>query len=794
MLKRLPYILACLSLLLAAASCSVTRKLPEGSYLVRKVVIEDDREAPKRERISSSELKPFVRQTPNKRFLGLNFYVWVYELANPEKTNWWNNFKRRIGEAPELLDMSLTEQSARNLKTYMDYRGFFSSEVSYRVDTLSRRKRATITYRTVQGQPYRINTISYDFRDRFLRQIVLPDTSRSLLHSGEIFDMDVLDRERQRITAYLKQRGYYDFTVNNIEYLADTLDGGYKVDLTMIVKQHLAGYDEQGDPIRRNNTVYRIDRINIFPNYDPAAAIDPDYRRDLDTVYYRGLNVVYRREAKHPNIRPAVLRQIVPIYPNYVYNVNRVDQTYNQIMSMGYFKSASVSFRESADSAAMQNYVTFVGEGRSADSVQRAREGYLQCDIQCIPALKQSYKVELEGSSTSSFYGLRATVGYQNRNIFRGAEAFDVSFSAGYEYYMKTTNARKRRATEFGFSAGLQFPRFMLPFRTQRWQSIQMPRTRLEFGINFQDRPYYRRTLSSLAWTYSWNDTRYSSYSLRPIDINVVDMGYVDQRFLESLQNKYLRNSYEPQFIAGLSFGYVYNNQRKHLGGNATLLRFNFETAGNLIDGLEHLFSRPVAGQDYYHIFGLRYSQYFRTDISVSRKIMLGRVAAVVGRLYGGFGMAYANSDAIPFDRMFYAGGANSMRGWSPRTLGPGAVPEADDTYPAQLGDMKLEANLEFRFPIWNMFHGALFADVGNIWFADRHVAPAPEAVFRFDRFYKQLGFDAGLGLRLDIKFAVLRLDWGIQLHNPNAPSGERWIRSFRWKNTALNFGVGYPF
>ena len=227
-------------------------------------------------------------------------------------------------------------------------------------------------------------------------------------------------------------------------------------------------------------------------------------------------------------------------------------------------------------------------------------------------------------------------------------------------------------------------------------------------------------------------------------------MGYLDQQFMDQLQNEYLINSYRSQFISGLSFGYVYNNQRRNLGGNATVLRFNFETAGNLIDGLEHLFSKPVAGEDYYQIFGLRYSQYFRADLSISHKVMLGEVSALVGRLYGGYGMAYGNSVSIPFDRLFYAGGANSMRGWAPRTLGPGSAPEVTNAaYPSQLGDMKLEANLEFRFPIWGMFHGAAFVDVGNIWYADRKTAGSPDEVFHFDTFYKQLGFSSTTPMRL---------------------------------------------
>ncbi|MDE5707865.1 MAG: outer membrane protein assembly factor, partial [Alistipes sp.] len=267
--------------------------------------------------------------------------------------------------------------------------------------------------------------------------------------------------------------------------------------------------------------------------------------------------------------------------------------------------------------------------------------------------------------------------------------------------------------------------------------------------------------------------------------------------------NQYLIYSYKSQFIAGLSFGYVYNNQFKHLGGNATMIRFNVETAGNLVDGLEHLFSHPQAGQSYYRIFGLRYAQYVRADLSLSRKITLGEKTALAGRLYGGAAVAYGNSDIVPFDRMFYAGGSNSMRGWTPRTLGPGSVLITDLEYPTQLGDMRLEANLEFRFPIWGIVHGAAFLDVGNIWnlkdkslYSDSSVSASDAAstVFRFGDFYRQLGFDTGVGLRLDIKFAVLRLDWGIQLHNPNNPAGERWIHNFKWKNTALNFGVGYPF
>lgn len=777
------------------ASCNVTRRLPAGTYLLQKVKIETDKEVPRSERITSDQLKRYLRQTPNKHFLGTDFYVWVYNQADSSKHNWWNNLKRKIGEEPVLLDMDLTEKSAENFKNYMDSRGFYSSQVAYTVDTTSRRKRAEVTYRTRQGEPYRVDRITYDFRDRFLRQIVLPDTVHTLIRKGDIFDIHVLDQERTRIADYLRQRGYFNFTVNNIEYVADTLQGDHRVAVKVVVKQYLTGYDEQGDPVMDNNAVYRIEGINVFPDYDPAVArTDSLFLSRLDTVYYRGLNVIY--EGK-PNVRPRVLRRAIPLYPNYVYNSEQVNRTYSELMSLGYFRSAKIAFVEQPRLVDETNYVTYIGQNGAVDSTRTdfAREGYLKCNILCTPSLRQSFKVDLEGSVTSSFYGLSATVGYQNRNIFRGAEAFDAAFTVGYEY-MRTPKAKKRSAMEFGITTGLSFPRFLVPFSYGRFKSLRQPRTKVEVSVNFQDRPYYRRTLSGASWSYSWINRSYSSYTLRPIDINVVDVSYMDDDFFDSLQNEYLKNSYRSQLIAGLSFGYVYNNQRKHLGGNATIVRFNAETSGNLIDGLEHLFSHRASDKDYYEIFGIRYSQYFRVDVNASRKIMLGEKAALAGRIYAGCGLAYGNSTSIPMDRLFYAGGSNSMRGWTPRTLGPGSVPTPEDQlYPTQLGDMRLEANLEVRFPIWGIIHGATFFDVGNIWFMGNSATEyPPEAVFHFRNFYKQLGFNTGLGIRLDIKFAVLRLDWGIQLHNPDKPAGKRWIHNFRWDNTALNFGVGYPF
>ncbi len=781
--------------LLVMSSCNVTRRLPEGSYIVNDVKIETDKQTPRKERISSSELEQYIRQTPNRRFISTHFYVWLYQSAKPEKDNWWNNFKRRVGEEPIILDMTQTLQSERNLKTFMDSKGYFQSEASYQVDTTSHYKKASITYQTKQNTAWRIDSISYDFRDEFLEQIIMPDTVNSLLKTGQPFDISQLSEERSRISSLLRNKGYFNFTVNNIEYLADTLNSKNKVDLTMVIKRNLTGYNEQGNAIMENNTIYRLRNINILPDYDPTLQIsDSLHRAQLDTMYYRGLNIIYKSKA---NMRSKTLRSAVPLYPNYLYQADLIARTYTDIMSLGFFRSAKVSFTEVPADQAPNSIVSYISADGVLDTTNTiyTRESYLDCNILCTPSLKQSFKVDFKASTTSSFYGLLGTVGYQNRNIFRGAEALDISFTAGYEF-MRSLEASQRQATEFGGSIGLSLPKFLLPFSTVKFSNkVNLPRTRLEFSVNTQNRPYYNRTLSSASLGYTWSNYKYSSFSIKPIDINLVDVSDLDQAFWDGLVNEYLKNSYKTQLIPALTFGYVYNNQNKNPWGNSTLIRFNAESAGNLFSGIQHLFSKPNAEGEY-EILGIPFSQYVRTDLSISRKFALGDKTAIVGRLYGGIGNAYGNSSSIPIDRLFYAGGSNSMRGWAPRTLGPGSVPEPTDViYPIQVADMKLEANLELRFPIWGIFHGATFLDLGNIWYTKSNPEEySEEAVFKADNFYRQLGFNTGLGLRLDITFAVICLDWGIQLHNPNKPVGERWIHDFNISNTALNFGVGYPF
>ena len=780
-MRKWRYILCCVVLGATLTACNVTRHIPSDAYFLQKANIEEDKSVPRNERIKSDDVTKYLRQKPNKRFLGTDFYAWIYLMADPKKDNWWNNLKRKMGEEPVLFNERDTKRSASNLKLYLESRGYYSSDVTFRVDTTSRRKRAKVYYTLKQGKPYHISSISYDFRDPFLGPVVLPDTVNTLLHKGDIFDISVLEEERNRITNFLKDKGYYNFSVNNVEFEADTLAGDKNVGVKVVIKRDITGYNERGVPMYANHKQYKLRNINIIPRYNAALAKShSDYFSRFDTIEHKGLNVLF--SDKKPKVRPVVLRNAVSLRSGDTYSYSQVNNTYSTLMAMGYFKSQRINFTEVKDGDSDQTMAT------------APLKGVLDCDIYCTPALQQSVKAELEASTTSSFYGLTALVGYQNRNIFRGAEMLEITGTAGYEY-MKAPNSKKRHAMEFGLAASLSFPRFVLANYAIS-KNILVPKTKFEISYNYQDRPYYRRGLSSITWVYSWKNRSNSSFVVRPIAINWVDVSYIDDNYFNSLQNQYLKYSFQSQLIVAISGSYVLTKQYKSAPNNYTTVRANCELSGNVLNGLVHLFSKPPTDRNYYEFLGIRYSQYVRGDVSASHKIMFGKVTALAARLYAGVAYAYGNSDAVPFDRLFYAGGSNSMRGWAPRTLGPGASPAPTNVvYPTQLGDMKLEANLEFRFPIWSMFHGAAFFDLGNIWYIGRKGASYDEsAVFHFNSFYKQLAFNTGIGLRLDIDFAILRLDWGIQLHNPNKPVGERWIHNFKWRNTSLNFGVGFPF
>lgn len=769
--------------------CSTTKRVSDGEYLLVRNEVKIDKSANRTERIKATDLEKYIRQSPNRKFLGLNFYLGVYNMANPESNSWVNRKLRSIGEPPVILDTTLVYRSEVNLSNYIALQGYLVNDVTCKIDTA--KKKAKVTYIINQRTPYRIRTLKREYIDGSVSKILSSDTVNSLIKEGDVMNFTVLDKERFRIVNQLKDLGYYNFALNNIYYVADTTVAPFKADVRMVVNKSQVGVDANGEPIMENSSVYRLRNIYVNTDFNPmASTTDSLYMSGFDTVTYRGLNIIYRGK---PLVRERVIKRNIHLNPNTIYSSSKVNQTYNSLMRLGYYKNASIHF--STHDSSSDNQVTYVGDSDVQQKGESTSEKLLDVHIWATPAMRQSYKVEVEGSATSSYWSLSSTIGYQNRNLFRGVELFDISVKGGYEF---SRIQGRKPAFEIGSTTSFSFPRLLVPFKIGRHRAVYNGHTKIELSINDLKRPYYHRTLFSASWGYNWSLSEKHSIVLRPIDLSLVKMGYVNQDFLESLQNRYLVNSYTDQVIAGLSGAYLYTSKRdSHTNPLTTTVRVNWETAGNTIYGLSSLFGSKQPGNDYYEIFGIRYAQYVRLDASFAVRIPTGVRTTLAYRLLAGIGSTYGNSlhTSMPFDRLYFAGGSNSMRGWQPRTLGPGGVPYPEDAlYPSQMGNMKLETNLEWRFPVWGVFRGAIFSDLGNVWIVGNKSQNPPESIFSVKDFYKQLALNSGLGLRLDMGIFLFRLDLGIQIHDPSKPSGKRWIQSLTSRQCTLSFGAGLPF
>lgn len=769
-------------------SCNVTKNVPEGSYLLTKnkiKVVDKDRTAKTDLRKVDENASAFLKQQPNKRILGINFYLGVYNMAKPGDSSKFNKFLRRIGEEPTILDSSKVALTDKDLKLYYDANGFFNSKISDTI--LAKEKKAQVEYTVSPGEPYRISGIKYQIRDKFIAPIVMKDTAQSLIGAGQIFTRDALDSERARVTTMLRNRGFYGFNKSYISYYADSTLGNHTVSLTMTIRQRIADYTKEGLPIYENHPIYRIGQIYVQSDYDPAKdMIATRAADDMDTLEYHGISFIYKKRLP---LRAEVLSEAISLSPNELYSDKFVNYTYENLNNLGFFRSSNIVFAEGAEAKKGDEiYVSYVDSDK--DTVFYTRQKELVCTIQCSPSPKQGVKASFEATTTSNYYSMGLTLGYQNKNIFRGAELFSVGLRGAYEIVTNSKNSY-----ELGGQTSLTFPKFIFPWLTHKFPSHLRPKTKIELSASTQKRPDYNRNLFNLTFGYTWSPTVNQSLTINPIALSLVQVPWVNEKFLNTIENPYLKNSYTNQLISALYVAYTYGASRTRRLNNWTL-RANGEMSGNLMSLGAQLFSEPVSssGERYYKAFGVRFAQYFRAEADLSHKIMVGKKSNIVWRLYAAGGKPYGNSNALPFERLFFAGGSNSMRGWQVRTLGPGSVLlDTVSSYPNQLGDFKLEANLEYRFPVIGPFEGALFFDLGNIWYVNKG-EERPEARFKFNTFYKQLAFNTGLGARFDLSFLIFRVDWGVRLHNPNMPYGQRWVHNLMLKNTAFHFAIGYPF
>ena len=750
------YYLLFLIIAISIYSCSTVRVVPQGESVLKEnsIVVVNN------ESINTDRLNQYVRQQPNNSFLfGWNPFAVIYNWSNG-KGKAWDKFVKKVGQKPVILDSLLVERSSVNLRTHLSSLGYYNSIVE---DTIiTKKKKSRVLYTIKAGDSYKISDIFYNIKDTAIERIVMNNLSRSLVKVGSRLSEQTLDKESERLTVILREKGYYNFTKNYFMYEADTL----KRDGTAQLFVKVENYTRNETPKdARPHKLFTIRNISLFSDYDPMRGREQS-SEIYDTVRTKNLSLYHRGTR---TIRPKVLAKMNTLSPGQLYNEKEANNTYSRYVSLRYFSGVNIQFDE-------------------VPSDSTATKGEVDCTIRLTPSKNQGYKLNLEASSNSNkLLGISPAISYYHKNLFKGGEWFTLGFMGNFQFKLK----EPIRSTELGISSGLSIPSFLLLpdslFKTN------VPRTDINIGYNYQSRPEFVRNLISLNYGYSWRSGDRLFYSVNPLQLNIIRLNNMDPKFYETLMDPFLKNSYRNHFDFGSGASIYYTTDTSPIPKSTFFyFRWNNDIAGNLLSLFNKSLPTDTTGVNL--IWNTPYAQYFRTDFTLGYTYKPRASYAIATRFNLGLGFAYGNSRVLPFEKLFYAGGANSLRGWQARSLGPGSA-AIDTTFsiPNQTGDVKLEFNVEYRFNMFWNFEGALFVDAGNIWTLKSD--PGKESgLFRLKDFYKSMAVNWGAGLRLNLDFVILRLDLGVVAHDPLKKS---WIGPANWfkpDTYSVQFGVGYPF
>lgn len=783
-MKGIPHILYFISSIFLLAACSTTKYVGDNEYLLDKLEIVSDNKNYK-----SSDLKSYLRQQPNFKVFGLmKWQLFVYDWSGKNEKKWVNKLLRRFGEAPVILDTTLVEQSTTELERFFINKGYIDADVSASIDT-SRRKKAVVTYHITENEPYRIRNYAMAFKDTMIDSIAhleaphrswltsafrsAPEGYSPLVKSGNLFDRDQLDMERQRITTLLRRRGYYAFNRDNLAYRADSSFNQNIVDLDMLLKPYRQ-VNSDGSVTDRPHRQYYIKDVSVVTDYNPLA-LDEQERifNPTDSVKSGDINVFYGINGK--SVRPGVLRKSTYISPGQLYNDRSVEQTYSAFAALRSLKNVSVRFTEVEENDTMK----------------------LNCIILTTPAKLQGFGVDVEGTNSSGDFGFASSLNYQHRNLFKGAEVFSAKVRGAYESLTGNKNNGYESYWELGAEASVTFPRFLFPFLSYDFRRKIRASSELKLSYNRQTRPEYERAILSGGWSYIWQDRNNSlaRHTFKLLDVDYVSLPRLSYDFKNSLPEATVLYNYSDQFIAGTGYTYSFNNfNSQNRQRNTHSLRVSLELAGNLLNAISHVAKAKKNKEDRYELFGIPYAQFAKADVDFSRAITLDSRNKLAFHVGVGVALPYGNASFIPFERRYFSGGANSVRGWSVRELGPGSMPDST-SFALQVGDIRLDLNLEYRTKLFWKFELATYVDAGNIW-TIRPYTDQPGGNFDFTRFYKEIAVSYGLGLRLDFDFFLVRFDTGFKAFDPQEKGTDRWaIKNPNFKgNFAWHFAVGYPF
>ena len=764
-----------LSLMAALVSCSSTKHVPDGQLLLDKVNININ--DPKNN-VEASQLYNYLRQNANHRVLGgLKLQLAFYNLSGKDPNNWFNKWIQRVGTPPVLYDSTLTMASADQLSTALRNRGFMKNSVTYRVNADSVKRKAKVNYDITLGEPYRIRSIDYDIPDESLRDVILADSASFSVHPGDLLDYNKLEEWRQSITEALRNKGYYAFNKEYITFMADTAANSYDVDLTLNGRDP---YRNDRMPYYTQHAPFYVRNVTYVMSYDPVAMQNGYW--GMDTVTMRSGVRVFVGEDDY--LRTEVFDECNFIEPGSLYSVEAINRTYRALGRLNALKSISIDVRP-------------VGNV----------EGELMVDAFVLlqPDKSQTISASLEGTNSEGDLGFGVGLDYEHRNIFKGAEVLGAKFKVAYESISGNLSGLiNDNYSEYSTELGLTFPKFMFPFLRRSFKRKIQASTAFTVNFDYQARPEYTRVIAGGAWRYQWTERhRRLSHTITLFDMSVISVPKFNDEFFDRITNPLLLYSYQDHLIMRMGYNFYRTNkaelsvlQMGNFQRNVFTIRANAETAGNLLYAISKI-SRQQADEDgSYKSLGIRYSQYIKADADYAFTHNIDRRQSVAFHVGAGIAIPYGNSDVLPFEKRFYSGGANSVRGWGVRTLGPGSYNSNNSlsNFIYQCGDIRFDVNLEYRAKLFWVVELGLFLDAGNIW-TIKDYEDQPGGVFKFNKFYEQIAASYGAGIRLDFKYFLVRVDMGMKAHNP-ASGQDHWpLLSPKFKrDSEFHFSVGYPF
>ncbi|MBQ4386401.1 MAG: BamA/TamA family outer membrane protein [Prevotella sp.] len=735
---RIKFIILTATALLLTA-CSETKYVAEDEYLLNKVLVRSD---VKSRDINTAELKQFVRQHGNARwFSAVKIPLYTYSLSGRDTTRWLNRTLRAIGEAPVIYDSALTRQSMQNILLQVRNKGFLQAQVDVYHKTKGRK--LNTLYMVHPGHAYTIRNVSYDIQDSAIAAILQMDNPRNHgLAKGMTFNVDNLDAERRRITTLLTNRGYYRFNKEYITYRADSVAGTTEVDLTLVLHR------------------FRNSQVTDLP-HQPYT---------IRQVSYHSGNA----DDTTLHLRPKVLSSNTYIRQGGLYSFADLQSTYNHFGRLGAVRYTNIAFREVPDTT------------------------LLDCDISISTNKPSTISFQPEGTNTAGDLGAAASLTYLNRNLFRGSETFSVELRGAYEAISGLEGYSNSNFLEYSLQAKLSFPRFLAPFLSRSFRRRINATSEVSMLYDLQNRPEFLRRVFSVGWRYNWNDPRHHDrYQIDLLDLNFITMPWISDKFrhdyLEdtSQRNALLLYNYQDLFIMRTGFRYTYNNGRY-------AIKTNLESSGNLLSLMAHTLGFHKNADGNYTFLDVAFAQYVKGDIDFTRNFQLDYDNQLVFHVGLGVAYPYGNSNMLPFEKTYFSGGANSLRGWSVRSIGPGSFANENGQYNFLMhtGDLKLDLNLEYRAHLFWKLGGALFVDAGNIWNI-RDYDNQPGGQFRLSEFWRQLAVSYGIGFRFNFDYFILRFDMGMKAVNPVYQTRREHFPIAYPKlsrDFAFHFAVGLPF